>query len=311
MIVTSRLEIFAILVLKVAMNAIVSLLRKRIVQCGAVVVVIATLLILTAPIIAEPAFALLFILLLIPTAVPLGLTFIVAGLALFSFRQNRVAIGVSISLLMSQALILTAWLLGLTAESAFDRHSPLGHPILDPQVEWVLMKIFWIGAALVLLSAIIGLAKNRLSREFCLPTNTRRILVLLLLLEGFIVVTLTVSSVNYRRSFYRSSVSSVSPGANREIRLVPMNAGFDVNGVVISRRPGALVWRTVGEVGDLLSESDGERFVWADNDSKAYLVFQLRENEVPVFGFDFAKNQSVDSKSYREPLKSVEPTPSK
>jgi hypothetical protein len=282
-----------------------SILRKEIVRRVARVLLISGVLILVARPVAEAVAPVLFILLLIPTEWLLVLTVLVAGISLFVLRQSRALLWGFLIFLISQALILTAWLLGWTAESAFNRWRQddllaTGRAILDPQLEWVLMNLFWIGAAFVLAIAIEILVYPYLSRESGYPSNSRRPFILLLLFEGFIVVALTFSSVNYRRSFFKASVSSTAPDAKREIRLVPMNAFFDRNGLVISRKPGALVWRTVAGIGDLLSESHAERFVWADHDSKAYLLFQVQGREVPVMGFDFATNERVDLRSYRE-----------
>jgi len=291
------------------MNANASIFPRGIVTRVSVVVLTTAVLILAGPILAKAVLPIFFILILIPTTVLLTLTFVVAGISFFAFPQRKFPFVAFLIFLMSQAILLTVWSFGWTAESAFNRHLPIGAPVLDPQLDWVLMNLFWVGAAFALGLASEAMLHRYLSHEAGFPTRTRRMVILLVLLEGFLVVSLTVSRVNYRRygrGCFKPIVSSAARGANREIRLLPMNAGFDTNGLVISRRPRALVWRTAGEIGDLLSESDGERFVWADHDSKAYLLFQLRGGEVPVFGFDFVSNQSVEPKLYRETQRNSE-----
>jgi hypothetical protein len=227
------------------------------------------------------------------------------ALTLVALGRNKFILGAFLLMVAGQALILFAWWLGVTAESAFDHWSQdellaAGIPVLDPALESVLMRLFWIGAAVVLALTIESLITGLVSRESGLATNRAGMLVFLLLIEGFVLTSIVFSRANFHRTSTRPIVSSVSTNGSGEIRLVPMQVFADVNGVVIVRRPGARVWRTAEGIGDWLTESRGERFVWTDNDSKAYLLFRLSNREVPIMGFDFVTNQRIDPASYRE-----------
>lgn len=261
----------------------------------AVVVVVSTLLILLAPLGAIAVGPVFFLLSLIPGYVLVVLTAIAAAILMRAFRESKFVLTALLILFVIQEVVLIVWMQGWTAESYYAGYMlSLGSPIIDPDLEQRLMRAFWIVAAVILSITIESLINSFLSSQPTFTKYSPRLLVLLLLCEATLLVLVQFSSTNSWRVTWRPQVSSLSPSGTREARLIPMNAFIDMNGLVIAREPGARVWRTIGRVGDILTESRNVRFDWSDRDSKVFLLLDTRGREYPVLGFDFRTNQEID-----------------
>jgi hypothetical protein len=128
-------------------------------------------------------------------------------------------------------------------------------------------------------------------------------------LEGILLLGMYSGIVNYKRQGHDTGVAtSVSPDGKRSIQLVPMNAWIDVNGLVIVREGRSLIWSTAGELGDLLTEADGGRFVWSADNSTAFLLLNLRgKKDVPMLGYNFETNMEVNPSEYRKSIAASNP----
>ncbi len=237
---------------------------------------------------------------LIPTVAVLIFSVLTAVLVLILFKDHKLIRWMLLALLICQGIILFAWIQGWTAASAFRNHSPSAVlPVIDPQLEEWSMILFWLFAALV-----IAVSIEHLIHPFLSSTSEVRTLnkahVSVLLFEILLLVTFNSNFVNFMRNGRDVRVShSTSPDGNREIRLVPLNAFIDTNGIMITRKPGSPLWRTVGEIGDLLTETDGGRFVWSNDGSQVYLLVNFHdEKDLSVFGFDFRANKHLDPGTY-------------
>jgi hypothetical protein len=253
---------------------------------------------------AYALFAVGFFLGIIPTIVLLILTAAIGSLVLKVFRHSKLILWVLLALLISQALILFSWFEGWTAASAFRKYSnEVGLPVIDPQLEHQLMIAFWLLAAFVVALTIEPLINPSLSSETNLSRRSSHKAQLgVLLFEAFLLLSLNSSFVNLMRMSRDVNVpASVSPDGTKEIQLVPMSVWIDTNGIVIERKPNSLVWRTVGEIGDSLTEADGGRFAWSNDGSKVYLLLNFRqEKDFPMLGFDFEANKQIETKTYVE-----------
>jgi hypothetical protein len=254
--------------------------------------------------VAVALFAAGLILGIIPPLLLLALTAIITHFAINVFHSCKLLRWMFLVLLISQSVILFAWMEGWTAASAFEKHSyEIGLPIIDPKLEHALMIAFWLIAALVVAIAIEHLLNSHFkvgASSFGKHAHKKQMLVLVF--EMFLLMAVSSSIVNFRRMPSGVNVpSSLSSDGTKEIQLVPMNAWIDTNGLVIARRPNSLIWRTVGEIGDTLTGADSGRFVWLNDSSKVYLLLNFNEEkDRPVLGFDFETNKEIDLKSYVE-----------
>jgi hypothetical protein len=123
-------------------------------------------------------------------------------------------------------------------------------------------------------------------------------------LEGLLLLGMYSGIVNYKRQAPDTGVAtSVSPDGKRSIQLVAMNAWIDVNGLVIVREGRSLIWSTAGELGDVLTEADGGRFVWSADNSTAFLLLNLQgKKDVPMLGYNFETNMEVNPSEYRRDI---------
>lgn len=236
----------------------------------------------------------------IPNLILRALTLITAFLAITAFRQNKLVLVAFFVLLISQLLILFSWSQGWTAASAFQfRPSKIGLPVIDPNIERKLMIVFVLTAAGVFALIIEHLLSSVFISKPRSLKNLNISRTCILLLEIFLFVSLFSSIVIYRQMFVvRNIPPSVSPSGSKEIKLVPMNCWIDVNGIVITRTPKSIFWKTTGQVGDILSEAESGRFVWSNDESRVYLLLNLDGKEFPAFGFDFKANEQIDSQTY-------------
>jgi hypothetical protein len=204
-------------------------------------------------------------------------------------------------LLGVQELILLLWWQGWTAASAFLKHGQtVGWAVLDPYLEHVLMVCFWVLAALVTaitiehLSSVFFDGNRSDERHFYVKR------VAILTLEAFLLLSIHSSFVSSLKESREVNVSaSTSPDGIHEIQLVPMSTFLDTNGLVIARAPHQMIWRTAGEIGDLLSEARGGRFVWSSDNSKVYLLLNIHEyRDHPMLGYDFRQNANVNPGTY-------------
>ncbi|OLE54776.1 MAG: hypothetical protein AUG51_06630 [Acidobacteria bacterium 13_1_20CM_3_53_8] len=246
-------------------------------------------------------FAIGLFLALIPVTVLFILTAFLAWLVTLFFNHSKLISTIFFVLLICQAMIQFSWFEGWTAASAFAKHSHgIGLTVIDPQLENKLMIIFWLLAALLVAFIIEHLINSFLSIETNLYNkSSQKAQVGTLLFAAFLLLSLNSNSMNDRRITRDIHIpASISPDGIREAQLVPMDAWIDTNGIVIVRKSRSLLWRTVGDVGDILTDADGGRFVWSNDSSKVYLLLNLsRAEEYPTLGFDFKTNQQISSKS--------------
>lgn len=263
-----------------------------------VTAVIAVGLILVGPALSRIFFPILFLLGLFPNYVLLLLTLLLAPLAILAFRPSRVvSVGLT-ALFAAQAGIITLWLLGWTGASFYWNHSTrVGAIVLDPSIESYLMTGFWILVAIVLALGVEGIIDSFLASQSLFETRHLG-LVALLICEVFLLSLMRFGRIGFVGSSERAAVSSRSPSGNREIRLLPMQSFMDTNGIVIQREQRSIVWRSVGQIGDLLTESSEERFIWSD-ESRVFLLSKIHGTEYPVIGFDFSTRKNIDPKDWR------------
>jgi hypothetical protein len=242
---------------------------------------------------------------LIPPIALLVLTAVIAGLVLKVFRHSNLVLITFLGLLISQAVVLFSWFEGWTATSAFREHAPeAGLSVIDPQLEHQIMIAFWLIAAFLLALATEHLVNSFLSSELNLSNkSSSKAQVGVLLFEAFLLLSLNSSVVNFMRLTRNVNVpASASSDGTKEIQLVPINAWIDTNGIVIARKTNSLVWKTVGEVGDSLTEADGGRFVWSRDCTKVYLLLNFHQKkDFPMLGFNFESNRQIDPKTFVAP----------
>jgi len=253
-------------------------------------------------IVAFASFASGLLLAFIPTLALLLATLGLGLIAVLIFRGHKLLLLPIVVLLSIQALILLLRIGGWTAASAFLKHArTIGRPILDPQLEHFLMICFWLLAALVTALLIDHVVHHSLDRSAS-EKNFYRTRIGVLLFEGFLLVSMHASFEGFASASRPVNVpGSVSPNGAHEIRLVPMSAWFDTNGIVIVRKPHSPIWRQAGEIGDLLSETDGGGFVWSDDGSKVYLLLNIRDyKDFPILGYDFNRSTDIPTDTYRK-----------
>ncbi|MDX6693184.1 MAG: hypothetical protein QOF02_787 [Blastocatellia bacterium] len=239
---------------------------------------------------------------LVTPRVLLALTALLATFGVRFFHQSKLVRAMLRGLLIFQAVILLAWTECWTATSVFKKASlEPGWPVIDPQLESALMSAFWMIAAFVVALTVEHLLNFRfLLNPRSAKESSFRKQALILVCELLLLLALNSSVVNFGR-FSRDVkiAASVSADGSKEARLVPLNAWIDVNGVLIARRPRSIIWRTIGAIGDSLTEADGGRFVWSNDGSKVYLLLNYyQEKDSPALGFDFETNTAIDPKSY-------------
>lgn len=240
------------------------------------------------------AFALL--LFLIPETVLLILTAFTAVLAILFFRPAKLVVTSFVLLLILQAVVLLCWIRGWTAVSAFHLAIQGGSRfVINPRLEDGLLIVFWVLAAFTIAVAVEQMVNQFRSTEGNVSARAHHKRQLgVLALESFLLLGLSSSSTNIRNSARDVNVpASVSSDGNKKIMLIPINAFIDTNGVIVVRQ-NALVSKAVGGVGDLLTEADGGRFVWASDQSQVYLLLNLRKQDTPVWGYDFREKKQVD-----------------
>jgi len=257
-------------------------------------------LILAGPPISRVLFPFLFLVGLIPNFVIFLLTVILAPLAILTFRHSKLMMIALAILFLSQAMVLSAWMMGLTANSWFLKFSrEPGALIIDPSVEKYLMATFWITAGLAFAAAIEQIIHSFRANE---PRfRSHRKLIAVLLAEIFLLSLIQFGAVSFVGLPDRSETSVISPNGSREIQLRPMSAWFDINGIVIQRENKSIWWRSVARVGDILTDSKSARFVWQDHDSKVFLLLNVADREYPAVGFDFNTHQNLDPRNSYQP----------
>lgn len=252
--------------------------------------------------VASVSFVCGLLLAFIPTLALLSATLGLGIVVVLIFRRHKPLLLPVVVLLSIQALILLLRIGGWTAASAFVKHSrTMGRPILDPQLETLLMIGFWLLAALVtalLIDHIVHRWLARTQRE----ENFYRTRIGVLLFEGFLLVSMHASFEGFASQSRPVNVpGSVSPNGAHEIRLVPMAAFFDTNGIVIVRTSHWPIWRQAGQIGDLLSETDSGRFAWSGDGSKVYLLLNIHDyKDFPILGYDFNQSTDIPADTYRK-----------
>ncbi|HEY0404914.1 MAG TPA: hypothetical protein VGC89_04260 [Pyrinomonadaceae bacterium] len=282
-------------------------MRSKKIQRGAIILALFGLLLIAAQI--KPLDFMLFavgmLVSIIPAFMLLFFTALIASSAVKVFSRSRLLRASLLVLLIYQEVILFSWTEGWTVASAFDKSSSeLGWPVIDPQLENALMMAFWLLAAFVFAMTIEHLLNCRFKlRMGSFDRASFRKKALILVCEALLLSSLNSGVVSFRRVSRDVRIaSSVSADGAREARVVPLNAWIDTNGLVIARRPKSIIWRTIGTIGDSLTEAEGGRFVWSDDGSKVYLLLNYyQEQDFPILGFDFAANKAIDPKSYATP----------
>lgn len=254
----------------------------------------------------EIAFVALFavgmLLSIIPSIVLLILTAAAAWLVIRVFAHSKLVSSLLLALFIGQAVILFSWFEGWTAASAYMNHSrEAGLPVIDPQIENRLMTIFWLSAAFVMAVLIEHLIESfRSIKTEIVGRSSRKAQMGIMLFATFLLLSLHSNVVNYCRIPRNVNIpTSLSPDGRREVQLVPINAWIDTDGIAIAREPHSLIWRTIGKVGDVLTEADRGRFVWSGDSSKVYLLLNLRgTQDYTVLGFDFKTNQPINPEAF-------------
>jgi hypothetical protein len=89
---------------------------------------------------------------------------------------------------------------------------------------------------------------------------------------AFVLVRM-VGDIHELHRMGSSLADSTSPDGQRQVRLVPISAFCDVNGVVMFRQTGSLWWFPMDRVGDqLTSDRDKVSFSWDNNTQVRLLV---------------------------------------
>jgi len=252
--------------------------------------------------VAFASFACGLLLAFIPTLALLLASLGLGLIAVLIFRGHKLLLTPIVVLLSIQALILLLRFGGWTAASAFVRHPrTVGRPILDPQLESLLMIGFWLLAALVT-ALLIDHIVHRLFARALIEENFYRTRIGILLFEGFLLVSMHASFEGFASQSLPVNVpGSVSPTGAHEIRLVPMAAFLDTNGIVIVRTSRWPIWRQAGEIGDLLSEIDSGQFSWSADGSRVYLLLNVHEyRDFPILGYDFNQSTNIPADTYRK-----------
>lgn len=273
-------------------------LKKRI----ALVLLIFTALVLVGQIdaFAFGIFVVGIFLLFVPTSILLVLSIALTAPVYRIFRDGKVLRVAFLALVALQSVILVFWLEGWTAASAFVNARRLGQSVVAPQLEHVFMIGFWLWAALVFALLADHLIEVFLKNRETTGKHFYKKRIGILLLEVLLLLGLHSSVVSFKRMGPDVNVaSSVSSDGIKSIQLVPMNAWFDTNGLVIVREGRSPIWSTAGAIGDTLTFADSGRFVWSTDDQTVFLLLNLHgQKDVPMYGYNFRTSMEVHPSEY-------------
>jgi hypothetical protein len=218
----------------------------------------------------------LFLYFVLPSLVPLPFVKLVHGillaLVLRGFWQRWVELVLLLTLWLGQTIVLVAWTFGITASDAFwdqivrGGWNPYGL-VLDSYFYEAFMTVFRYAAsgilAVVVLASLVRLGAVLVRRRKPKPGTAWRFLALV------VAVLVLVRMFADTREFHRMGASladSTSPDGRFQVRLVPINAFADVNGVMMFRQAGSSWWYPMGRVGDeLTTDRDDLSLVWDSN----------------------------------------------
>jgi hypothetical protein len=203
---------------------------------------------------------------LIPVPALMVMTALAATFAAKGYWRRWLRFALFLSVLLFQGLVLVIWVSRVTPAGAFEEYPFLvGKRVLDPTAEHVLMRAFWL-SALFLLVALGGIRSHMASKGMPRPRRPQRLRrFTAIVLELAVLLCMSQNIYEFRR-MGPSLARRVSPDGKLEVSLVPMNCMIDVNGVVIWRRRGEFWWRSLEELGDILTQTDTVDFAW-DPDS--------------------------------------------
>lgn len=211
--------------------------------------------------------------LLIPPSLVVLIQGILLGVILKAFWPRKPELILLAVLWLAQATILIAWTMGITTSDAFLaggwenllKVRPSEPGVLDSYLENTLMGVFWILAYTVpILVVILSIIRIIRRQPQAMRGTAFRVIALLL------VVAVLYAMAGDTHEFHRMEpvlLESVSPDSQLRVRLVPINALCDVNGVVLVRYPGSKWWMPMGNIGDQLTTTTLSelKFEWGED----------------------------------------------
>lgn len=214
--------------------------------------------------------------------VPLGPVMLLDGILVClifkGFWRRWPEVSLLLLLWLAQTTILLAWTARITASDAFlsVQRNVLNiyGVIIDSRAQETVMNLFWYTTGVILpvvvLIMIARLGFQIVRRHERAKGTAWRVATVLL---AFLIVLCVRCNVRELHRMGASLADTVSPSGAYEVRLVPINAFCDVNGVVVFRSSGSTWWHPMGKVGDeLTSRRHSVRFVWDDETQVRLLV---------------------------------------
>lgn len=256
--------------------------KRRFVRLGLFLVVISILVTAGALVRwSEVAFTLFLLGPFVPRGFVMVLDGILLGVILKGYWRRWPELLLLVGLWLVQTAVLLAYGLQITAADAFwalpDRIPFSGGNIfglvIDTHVQGTVMKVFWYGAGIVLL-VVTSTMLARFGVAVFRKQKLQRGWVWRLATIGLLLIALGCLLGDAHQSLWMgvSLADTTSPDGRRDVRLVPINAFADINGVVMFRTTGSLWWYPMGTVGDELTFNwDRVRFVW-DSDMQVRLL---------------------------------------
>ena len=224
-----------------------------------------------------------FVIPMILSLVPIGPVMLLDGilvcLILKGFWRRWPEASLLLLLWLAQTTILFAWAARITTSDAFlalHRFSALNvhGVVIDSRVQETVMNLFWYAAGVILLVVVLAMITRLgfgvVRRQKRARGTVWRIVTVLL---AFLIVLCVRCNIRESHRMGASLADTVSPSGAYEVRLVPIDAFADVNGVAVFHSPGSMWWYPMGTVGDELTGGRHHvRFVWDDETQVRLLV---------------------------------------
>ena len=260
------------------------------------------------------AFDWMFLYFVVSFYIPLGLVMVVdgilLGLVLKAFRRHRLELPLLLVLWFGQTTVLIAWTIRITASDAFltvpEKYLTgswnLYGTVIDSHFQETFMTVFWYAAAgiggIVVSAALVRLGILLHRRRKPQRGAVWRVLTLVL------TVLILARMRGDVREFHRMGASladTTSPDGGFDVRLVPINAFADVNGVIMFRQAGSLWWYPMATVGDQLTfDQDNIRLIWDSNTQVRLLV-----GDEPSGTYDLTTGSDISRSRSRVPPRST------
>jgi hypothetical protein len=186
-----------------------------------------------------------------------------------AFWGRRTELVLLLALWLAQTVVLLIWSMRLTTSDAFladgweglMRMGNLSFQVVDSRLEGAFMRSFWVAAFvlpfLVALRWTVRALRNKGSATHGTSCRVGAM--------GLFAIVLCIMATDVHE-FHRLGsclIESSSPDKRLEVRLVPINAFMDINGVVVLRQGKSIWWMPMGNVGDQLTTRKTEpRFSW-------------------------------------------------